>query len=79
MSVSGDHWPVFLYAGCIYDAEDLWKGLFRSIILVSVSHLFHPLGDISEIVVKAYKHIFMSPSLVDRGDKENKATQSGNA
>ena len=37
MTVPGDHWPVFLYAGYDYDPEDPWKGLFRSPILVSVS------------------------------------------
>jgi hypothetical protein len=39
MIVSGDHWPIFLYAGHVYDPEDPWKGLFKSQILVSVSHL----------------------------------------
>jgi hypothetical protein len=38
MMVSGDHWPMFLYAGHTYDPEDPWKGLFRSSILVSVSY-----------------------------------------
>lgn len=34
--VAGDHWPVFLYQGYVYDPEDPWKGLFRSAVLVSV-------------------------------------------
>ena len=38
MEVPGDQWPVFLYANCQYDAEDAWKGLFRSTFLVSVSY-----------------------------------------
>ena len=38
MEVPGDQWPVFLYADCQYDAEDAWKGLFRSTLLVSVSY-----------------------------------------
>ena len=37
--VSGDQWPVLLYSGYSYDAEDPWNGLFRSTILVSVRHL----------------------------------------
>lgn len=37
MTVPGDQWPVFLYAGYEYDAEDPWKGLFKSNILVCVS------------------------------------------
>ena len=55
----GDQWPIFLYTGYVYDAEDPWKGLFRGGVLVS-----------------GYKHIFTSPSSVE---KEIKATQSGNA
>ncbi len=37
MTVPGDQWPIFLYAGYEYDAEDPWKGLFKSNILVCVS------------------------------------------
>lgn len=39
MAVSGDQWPIFLYHGYNYDAEDPWNGLFRGAILVSVSLL----------------------------------------
>lgn len=35
--ISGDQWPIFLYAGYTYDAEDPWNGLLRSTILVCVS------------------------------------------
>ncbi|KAG1841724.1 hypothetical protein C8R48DRAFT_619982 [Suillus tomentosus] len=58
-AVRGDQWPMFLYAGCVYDPEDPWKGLLRS-----------------EILVFGFKHVFTSPSSVD---KEPKATRSGNA
>ncbi|KAG1900034.1 uncharacterized protein F5891DRAFT_1128737 [Suillus fuscotomentosus] len=58
-AVSGDQWPVFLYAGYEYDSEDPWKGLLRS-----------------KILIFGYKHVFTSPSSVD---KEPKATRSGNA
>ncbi|KAI0067315.1 hypothetical protein BV25DRAFT_1911964 [Artomyces pyxidatus] len=59
MVVSGDQWPMFLYQGYRYDADDPWKGLFRS-----------------DLLVTAFKHIFTSPSSVD---KEPKATRAGNA
>lgn len=36
LSVSGDHWPIFLYHGYHYDKEDPWNGLFRSSLLVTV-------------------------------------------
>jgi hypothetical protein len=39
MVVSGDNWPIFLYHGYNYDAEDPWNGLFRSALLVSVGPL----------------------------------------
>ncbi|KAG2059466.1 hypothetical protein BDR06DRAFT_979970 [Suillus hirtellus] len=55
--VTGDQWPLFLYANYHYDPEDPWNGLFWSALL-------------------AYRHIFTSPSSVD---KEPKATRSGNA
>jgi hypothetical protein len=38
--ISGDQWPVFLYSGCEFDPEDPWRGLFKSSILISVSHFF---------------------------------------
>lgn len=42
LMVSWDQWPIFFYSGYSYDAEDPWKGLFRSTILVSVGLLFPP-------------------------------------
>jgi len=49
MTIPGDHWPIFLYAGYDYDADDPWKGLFRSPLLVAV------LGDILHL--PALKHL----------------------
>lgn len=37
LAVSGDQWPIFLYAGYTYDPEDPWNGLLRSTLLVCVS------------------------------------------
>ena len=37
ITVSGDQWPVFLYAGNTYDPEDPWNRLLQSHILVCVS------------------------------------------
>ncbi|KAG1856758.1 hypothetical protein F4604DRAFT_1883101 [Suillus subluteus] len=34
IAVCGDQWPMFLYAGSIYDAKDPWKGLLRSEMLM---------------------------------------------
>jgi hypothetical protein len=36
MTVPGDHWPIFLYAGDAYDADNPWKGLLHSQLLISV-------------------------------------------
>ncbi|KAG1891645.1 uncharacterized protein F5891DRAFT_1131548 [Suillus fuscotomentosus] len=58
-AVRGDQWPMFLYAGYVYDPEDPWTGLLRN-----------------EILIFGFKHVFTSPSSVD---KEPKATRSGNA
>ncbi|KAH6916506.1 hypothetical protein BKA70DRAFT_1368536 [Coprinopsis sp. MPI-PUGE-AT-0042] len=57
--VAGDDWPFFVYENYTFDSTDVWKGLFRSTLLVW-----------------AFKHIFTSPSSVDR---EPRATRSGNA
>ncbi|KAG0697356.1 hypothetical protein DFH29DRAFT_984304 [Suillus ampliporus] len=40
-AVRGDQWPMFLYAGYVYDSEDPWKGLLRSEILIfGFKHVF---------------------------------------
>ncbi|KAG2052940.1 hypothetical protein BDR06DRAFT_972626 [Suillus hirtellus] len=59
LAVSGDQWPLFVYANEAYDSEDPWSGLLRSHLLVN-----------------AFRHVFTSPSSVD---KEPKATRAGNA
>ncbi|KAG1896427.1 uncharacterized protein F5891DRAFT_1130266 [Suillus fuscotomentosus] len=58
-AVRGDQWPMFLYAGYVYDPEDPWRGLLRS-----------------DLLIFGFKHVFTSPSSVD---KEPKATRSSNA
>ena len=37
IQVTGDQWPVFLYATYTYDPEDPWNGLLCNGLLVSVS------------------------------------------
>lgn len=37
-TVSGDQWPMMLYASYKYDEQDPWKGLLQSVILVKVRH-----------------------------------------
>ena len=75
ITVCGDQWPTMLYSG-VYDSSDPWNGLLRNYVLVRVrKHCFEACGD-SHLPLKAYKHIFTSPSSVD---SEPKATRSGNA
>lgn len=79
LSVSGDQWPIFLYSGYKFIEDDPWKGLLRSAILVKVNHVrlvlpFH--SQHRSFGCQAFKHIFTSPSSVER---EAKATRSGNA
>ena len=73
--VSGDQWPLFLYADYRYDSEDPWNGICRSALLVSVCTVHIRIRSLAYFT-QAYKHIFTSPSSVD---KEPKATRSGNA
>ena len=76
LAVPGDQWPVFLYHGYTYDPEDPWNGLFRSALIVFVSLRRLSVLKLVLTMSKAYKHIFTSPSSVE---KEPKATRSGNA
>jgi hypothetical protein len=39
MSVSGNQWPLLVYADLQYDPDDPWSGLFRNQILVWVDIL----------------------------------------
>ncbi|KAG1854296.1 hypothetical protein F4604DRAFT_1883352 [Suillus subluteus] len=59
ISISGDQWPLLLYANKAYDPDDPWNGLLRTRLLIN-----------------AFRHVFTSPSSVD---KEPKATRAGNA
>ena len=75
--VAGDQWPLLVYADYEYNAEEPWEGLFRSKLLVWVhSLIFFAKLNLTSLLLKAYKHIFTSPSSVE---KEAKATRSGNA
>lgn len=81
MIVSGDQWPIFLYAGERYDEEDPWAGLFKSEVLLSVSTFYffdicHMATNRCSLIYQAYKYVFTSPSSVDN---HAKSTRSGNA
>ena len=77
LSISGSHWPVFVYKNETYEAENPWKGLFRNELLVKASLNAFP-GSRLWLTsrLQGYKHIFTSPSSVD---EQPKATRSGNA
>jgi hypothetical protein len=77
---AGDQWPLFLYKDFKFNQNDVWEGLFRSLLLVLVS-IKGTAIDITPVLMmtalsQAFKHIFTSPSSVDR---EPRATRSGNA
>ena len=70
MQVPGDQWPIFIYACCEYDPEDTWKGTFRSAILITVSETLSAFNfQIYHKLLQAYKHVFTSPSFVDKISK----------
>lgn len=76
--VSGDQWPLLVYEKGVYDPQEPWDGLFRNQLLVWASCTNSFLTRICCLFwsEQAYKHIFTSPSSVE---KEVKATRSGNA
>jgi hypothetical protein len=75
--VTGDRWPIFLYANSEYDPDDPWNGLLRNNILVNVRIFYRcAIKYLTLDHIQAFKYVFTSPSSVD---KEPKATRSGNA
>jgi hypothetical protein len=78
IAVAGDQWPLLLYADCKYDSEEPWDGLFRNKLLVWVHFqcLIYAIHFVEAHNLQAFKHIFTSPSSVE---KDAKATRSGNA
>ena len=75
--VCGDQWPMLVYANQEYDFEDPWNGLFRSQLLIWMSFIHSYVTYVLLVLIgQAYKHIFTSPSSVE---KKVKATRSGNA
>ena len=70
MQVFRDQWPIFTYIHCKYDPEDVWKGAFRSVILVTVSETLSAFNfQIYYKLLQAYKHMFTSPSSMDKFSK----------
>ncbi|KAG1734250.1 uncharacterized protein EDB91DRAFT_1238450 [Suillus paluster] len=64
MIVTGDQWPLFLYADYHYDLEDPWNGLFRSALLVcAYKHVFMSLNTVtnSEWFYNSILDIFEDP------------------
>ena len=76
LSVAGDQWPVLLYSGYKFHEDDPWRGLLCSTILLKVVHVSDFFFTTNLRHFQTYKHIFTSPSSVER---EAKATRSGNA
>jgi len=77
MAVRGDQWPLLVYAKQEFNPEEPWDGLLRSELLVWVRTRSSPsVGCSLRSLMQAYKHVFTSPSSVE---KEVKATRSGNA
>lgn len=37
LAISGDQWPLFLFASYKFNPEEPWQGLFRSSLLICVS------------------------------------------
>ena len=71
MQVPGDQWLIFIYVHCEYNPEDVWKGAFRCAILIAVSEIQSPVNFQSnfQTYLQAFKHIFTSPSSVDKVSK----------
>jgi len=75
--VCGNQWLMLVYAKQEYDPEDPWNGLFRSQLLIWGSSTYSCATYILLVPNgQVYKHIFTSPSSVE---KEVKATRPGNA
>ena len=70
MQVLGDQWPIFTYAHCEYNPEDVWKGTFRSAILVTASETQFTFNfQMYNKLLQAYKHVFTSPGSINKISK----------
>jgi hypothetical protein len=76
LAIAGDQWPVLLYSGYTFYEDDPWHGLLRSTILLKVMYSSNSSCTTNSGHSQTFKHIFTSPSSVER---EAKATRSGNA
>ncbi|KAG2343793.1 hypothetical protein BDR05DRAFT_975800 [Suillus weaverae] len=48
-TVHSNQWPMFLYAGYVYNSKDPWKGLLRSKILIfDFKHIFTSLSSVDQ-------------------------------
>jgi len=57
IAVSGDQWPLLVYANQEYDPDDPWDGLFRSHLLVCVGPI--SLSFICSVDFVAHRHLNM--------------------
>lgn len=77
--MAGDVWPIFLYANCKYHPENPWEGFLKNVLLIKARFATiaaWSLISVDHMLYQGFKHIFTSPSSVE---KEAKATRSGNA
>jgi hypothetical protein len=78
IAVTGNQWPLLLYADCKYDSEEPWDGLFQNKLPVWVHFqcLMYAIHFVEAHNLQAFKHIFTSLSSVE---KDAKAIRLGNA
>lgn len=78
-TVTGDQWPIFLYSGFNYDADDPWNGLFRSTLLVSVSHSFYSqLAKLIDTGIQTHFHLTQFGGERAQGDARRKCSHPRN-
>lgn len=78
IKLDGTKWPHFLYEDGVYDKKDVWKGLFRNILIVKVTGVTLLLSPFLILTVhaQAFKLIFTTPM---SAYKDEASTKRGNA
>ena len=74
--VTGDQWPIFIYANEVFDPNNAWHGLFRGRLLLNVSLSRYASQVFLRNSAQGFNHIFNSPSSVDN---IGRSTRAGNA
>lgn len=81
LTITGSHWPIFVYKNETYDPENPWKGLFRNGLLINVRrrpYMNEPRMNYLPAIVGVQAH-FHVPKLSRRRTESNSIRKCENS